>query len=147
MTGPSDLFHYDEMWNTRALHAVELPSSNGIATARGLARLYAALIGEVDGVRLLDAASLAGLSAMQSDGPDRILHLHTRFGSGFMLPPTLSPSASESAFGHPGAGGSLGFADPRAGFALGYVMTAMQLGLTGDKRSHGLVAAAYESLA
>jgi CubicO group peptidase (beta-lactamase class C family) len=146
MTGPSELFHYDEMWNTRALHAAELPSSNGISTARGLARLYAALIGEIDGIRLLTPETVADMCAVQSDGPDRVLHLPTRFGTGFMLPPTLTPKCGGAAFGHPGAGGSLGFADPEAGLALGYVMTQMQLGLTGDRRSHGLVAAAYESL-
>ena len=45
-SGPSDLFHYDAMWNRRALHAAELPSSNGIGTARALARLYASLVGD-----------------------------------------------------------------------------------------------------
>ena len=49
---PSDLFDYDDMWNTRALHACELPSSNGIGDARSFARLYASLVGDgVDGRR------------------------------------------------------------------------------------------------
>ncbi|HZR80819.1 MAG TPA: serine hydrolase domain-containing protein [Candidatus Binatia bacterium] len=146
MTGPSGLFHYDEMWNTRPLHAAELPSSNGVATARALARLYAAAIGPVDGVRLLEPATLADMCRVQSDDRDRVLLLPTRFGTGFMLPPTLSIHGRDGAFGHPGAGGSLGYADPAAGLALGYVMNRMDLGLTGDPRSAGLVAAAYESL-
>jgi CubicO group peptidase (beta-lactamase class C family) len=64
-----------------------------------------------------------------------------------MLPPSLCLAASPAAFGHPGAGGSLGIADPEAGFALGYVMNRMDMGLTGDPRAQALVAAVYESLA
>jgi CubicO group peptidase (beta-lactamase class C family) len=58
----------------------------------------------------------------------------------------LSPAAGPGAFGHPGAGGSLGFADPDAGVAFGYVMNQMQLGLTGDRRTETLVAAVYDCL-
>jgi CubicO group peptidase (beta-lactamase class C family) len=147
MTGPSDLFHYDEMWNTRALRAAEMPSSNGIGSARALARLYAALIAAVDGVRLLSPESLARATAVRVRGTDAVLGMPTAFGLGFMLPPSLSLAAGPAAFGHPGAGGSLGMADPDAGFALGYVMNRMDMGLTGDPRARALVAAVYESLA
>jgi CubicO group peptidase (beta-lactamase class C family) len=58
----------------------------------------------------------------------------------------LSPAAGPAAFGHPGAGGSLAFADPEAGIAFGYVMNQMQLGLTGDRRTETLVAALYDCL-
>jgi CubicO group peptidase (beta-lactamase class C family) len=58
----------------------------------------------------------------------------------------LSPATGPAAFGHPGAGGSLGFADPEAGVAFGYVMNQMQLGLTGDRRTETLVAALYGCL-
>jgi CubicO group peptidase (beta-lactamase class C family) len=52
-SNPAGRFGYNQMWNTRALHACELPSSNGIGDARSLARMYASCIGEVDGVRPL----------------------------------------------------------------------------------------------
>ncbi len=146
MTGPSNLFHYDEMWNRRALHAAEMPSSNGIATARALARVYAALAGEVDGIRLLAPGTIRAAREVRSDGPDAVLMLPTRFGTGFMVPPTLSPAARDGAFGHPGAGGSLGLADPEAEIGFGYVMNQMQLGLTGDPRSARLLDAVYASL-
>ena len=146
MTGPSDLFRYDDMWNRRALHAAEMPSSNGIASARAVARMYAALIGEIDGVRLLHPETVARACEVQSEGPDRVLVMPTRFGLGFMLPPALSRRAGRSAFGHPGAGGSLGLADRERGFALGYVMNQMQFGLTGDPRSEGLLEAVERSL-
>ena len=146
MTGPSNLFHYDEMWNRRPLHAAEMPSSNGIATAHALARAYAALAGEVDGIRLLAPETVGAAREVRSDGPDAVLMLPTRFGTGFMVPPTLSLAAHEGAFGHPGAGGSLGLADPEAEIGFGYVMNQMQLGVTGDPRSAQLLDAVYASL-
>ena len=75
-----------------------------------------------------------------------MIHLPTRFGLGFMLPPVLSPSCPGGCFGHPGAGGSLGFADPDAGIGFGYVMNRMDLGLTGDARTVSLVTAVYQAL-
>ncbi|MEW6269803.1 MAG: serine hydrolase domain-containing protein [Thermodesulfobacteriota bacterium] len=147
MTGPSNLFPYDDRWNRRELHAAELPSSNGITTARALARLYAATIGQVDGVRLLREDTVARACEVQSDGPDAVLYLPTRFGLGFMLPPALAPSAPPSAFGHPGAGGSLAFADPASGIAFGYVMNRMRLDPGNDRRADALVAGVYRALA
>jgi CubicO group peptidase (beta-lactamase class C family) len=146
ITGPSGLFGYDAMWNRRALHAAEMPSSNGIGTARAVARMYAALAGEIDGVRLLRPDTIERACTTEAHGPDAVLGFPTRFGLGFMLPPTLSLAAAPTAFGHPGAGGSLGFADPEAGLGFGYVMNQMQLGATGDPRSLSLVEAVYASL-
>ena len=147
MTGPSGLFPYDERWNRRDILAAEMPSSNGVATARALARLYAACIGDVDGVRLLRPDTVAAASAVQAEGPDRVLLLPSRYGLGFILPPMLSPGAGERSFGHPGAGGSLAFADPEARMAFGYVTATMRLELAGDPRSRGLVDAVYAALA
>jgi CubicO group peptidase (beta-lactamase class C family) len=147
LEGPSGALPYGPIWNTRALHAAELPSSNGIATARAIARFYAALIGEVDGIRLLTKATLAAATASRVNGPDRVILMPTHFAAGFALPPMLGAGIPDTAFGHPGAGGSLGFADPAAGLAFGYVMNQMQMGLTGDARSERLVAAAYACVA
>lgn len=147
LSGPSNLFSYGPMWNTRPLHAAELPSSNGIGDARSLAKLYAATIGAVDGVRLLARDTVARAARETSSGSDAVIFLPTRFGEGFMLPPTLSPACPEGSFGHPGAGGSLGFADPAAGIGFGYVMNQMQMGLVGDPRAAALVAATYACVA
>jgi CubicO group peptidase (beta-lactamase class C family) len=146
LTGPSNLFRYGPMWNRRMLHATEMPSSNGIASARGIARLYAALVGEVDGRRLLAPASVDRARALEVEGPDAVIRVPTRFGLGYMLPPSLAPSCPEGCFGHPGAGGSLGFADPEARVGFGYVMNQMQLGLTGDARAASLVESVYACL-
>jgi CubicO group peptidase (beta-lactamase class C family) len=147
MNGPSDLFRYDEMWNRPALLAAEMPSSNGVADARSLARLYAATIGPVDGVRLLAPTTLAAACVPHADGPDRVILVPTRFGAGFGLPPFLSPACGARAFGHPGAGGSLGFADPDAEIGFGYVMNEMRFDPKGDPRAARLVEAVYRSLA
>ncbi len=140
-TGPSGQFGYDERWNRRDVHAVELPSSNGIASARGLARLYAATIGEVDGDRLLRDDTLAAATEVQSSGPDRTLMVDTTFGCGFLLGDSLSGACPRTAFGHSGAGGSLAYADPETGIAFAYVMNEMRMELGHDARREALVEA------
>lgn len=147
MSGPSGLFRYDDMWNSRALHATEMPSSNGIGDARSLARLYAACIGEVDGFRALADDTVDRATVIRSEGDDQVLGITTAFGLGFTGPVMLPPGVGRRAFGHAGAGGSLGFADRDAGIGFGYVMNQMQLGMTGDRRTETLVAAAYASAA
>ncbi len=136
LSGPSELFGYDDMWNRPEVLAAEMPSSNGVGSARSIARMYAALIGEVDGIRLLEPATLASATEVQVSGPDRVIGLPMSFGLGYMTPPPAGPAGS---FGHAGAGGSLGIADPGGHWSLGYVMNQMQFGITGDARSTGLV--------
>lgn len=146
MSGPSGLFAYDEMWNRPEVLAAEMPSSNGVMSARALARLYAACLGEIDGVRLLTPDTVAAATRVHAEGPDRVLLLPTRYGAGFMLSPMLAPACGPHAFGHTGAGGSLGFADPDAEVAFGYVTTRMKFELSGDQRTQGLVDAVYGAL-
>ncbi len=128
-------------FNSRAVHAGELPAANGIATARSLAKMYAATVGEVDGRRLLSDSTVAQATAVCSEGPDDVLIVDTRFGSGFMLPTAASPLLGSSSFGHSGAGGSLAFADRDAGVGFAYVMNQMQQNLAGDPRPAALVEA------
>ena len=146
LSGPSGLFDYGEMWNTRLLRGAELPSSNGIATARALARVYGALVGPVDGVRLLAPSTVEHFRKLQVDGPDAVLMLPTRFATGFALPPMLGPDCPPACFGHPGAGGSLAFADPEQRIGFGYAMNQLHFGMTQDPRAAGLVRALYASL-
>ncbi|MGW1315085.1 serine hydrolase domain-containing protein [Streptomyces sp. NPDC002426] len=122
---------------TRALdrregRATEIPGAGAIGNARSLARLHAALIGPVDGVRLLSSRTVDRARAPRTDhlpqpaplhrfdGPDR-----SRFGLGFELPRPGEPLLGEGSFGHAGAGGRLGMAHPESGLAVGYVCTAM----------------------
>jgi CubicO group peptidase (beta-lactamase class C family) len=143
LTGPNRHFRYDDMWNTRALHACELPSSNGIASAHAVARMYAATVGPVDGVRILEPETIERATAMQSDGTDVVLGRPMRYGLGFSISPTLNVEAGPDAFGHSGAGGSLGLADASHHLGFGYVMNRMKLGLNIDRRPANLVRAAY----
>lgn len=128
--------------NAPEYRAAELPASAGISTARALARVYASMIGSVDnGTRLFAPATLALARTEESSGPDRVLVVNTRFGLGFMLHGPASPLLGPGSFGHPGRGGSLGFADPESGIALGYVTNGLQKGVTADPRAQALVRA------
>jgi CubicO group peptidase (beta-lactamase class C family) len=140
-SNPSGLFDYDDMWNSRALHACELPSSNGIGDARSFARLYASLIGDgVDGRRTLQPATVDAAITEQVRGPDAVISVESAFGLGFMLGSSFGAANPSSCFGHAGAGGSLAFADPASGIAFGYVMNDLRFD-AGDPRSEGLVRA------
>ena len=145
-SNPANLFGYNDMWNTRALHAAELPSSNGIGDARSLARLYASCIGDVDGVRTLHPATVAGATVERACGKDAVLMIDSCFGLGFMLGASFGAANRASAFGHAGAGGSLAFADPDARLGFGYVMNDLRFDPTGDPRSEELVRAVYRAL-
>ncbi|MGY9067989.1 serine hydrolase domain-containing protein [Streptomyces sp. CAS3] len=128
--------------NDPAYRAAALPASNGIATADGLARVYASLIGEVDGgVRLFTPETVELARAEQSAGPDRVLVVATRFGLGYMLHGSASPLLSPGSFGHPGRGGALAFADPESGIAFGYVTNGFRKSVTADPRAQALVRA------
>ncbi|MEW2520250.1 serine hydrolase domain-containing protein [Actinacidiphila alni] len=133
--------------NDPAYRAGELPASNGIADARSLARFYAALTGELsDGPRLFVPATLTAARTVESEGPDRVLVVNTRFGLGYMLHGPSSPLLAPGSFGHPGRGGCLGFADPAAGIGFGYVTNGMQKNVTADPRAQALVRAVRECL-
>ncbi|MEV4752873.1 serine hydrolase domain-containing protein [Streptosporangium sp. NPDC049248] len=125
--------------------SAEMPSTNGICTARALARFYAALIGEVDGHRILGPDTLAAATAEQVGGIDRILRVPVRIGTGFGLPTPDAFWYSPTAFGFPGLGGSLGFADPATGLAFGYVMNHLQEGVP-DHRAANLLDAVRDAM-
>lgn len=121
--------------------AAEIPAVNGICTASSLARFYAGLIGEVDGVRILDPATLAAATREQANGVDQVLRVPTRPALGFGLPLPEQPWWSPTAFGFPGHGGSLGYADPASGIAFGYVTNGLRVTMAPDPRTTGLIKA------
>jgi CubicO group peptidase (beta-lactamase class C family) len=120
--------------NDPRVHATEWAYGNGISDARSLARVYAACVGEVDGVRILSEDQLAAAMAEQADGPDAVLKYPARWSSGFMLPNRVESWLGEGSFGFTGAGGhiGLGHVGEQVGFA--YTMTKMFGNLTGDPR-------------
>ncbi len=122
--------------NTRQWRAAEVPSTNGHGNARAVARLYSALAGDgtLDGVRVLRPETVARAAEEQVYGEDIVLQRPTRFGLGFQLTMAERPlGPNPRAFGHFGAGGSLGFADPDARLAFAY---AMNQGRSGWQHKH-----------
>jgi len=135
-----------QAFNERAFHAAEIPAANGITNARSLARMYAACIGDVDGVRLLSPETLDEATRVQSAGDDLVLGYETRYATGFQLSFPFRPMAGEGSFGHYGMGGSVGFANPDRGIAFAYVMNQMLPSGGVDPRSKALVEALLSSL-
>lgn len=136
--------------NTEAYRRAVLPSGNGHGNARAMARIYAALAngGSLDGVHLISpelmeiarTESWRGICAM-TDRP-------FRYGVGFFLnyPPLLPFGANDHAFGHPGAGGAIGIADPEAGLALSYSPNYMCAGAGVGDRCEALITASLGAL-
>jgi CubicO group peptidase (beta-lactamase class C family) len=136
--------------NTRAWRGAEIPAANGHGTARSLARIYGALAcgGALGGVRILEERSIERACVEQASGPDATLGgVPMRYGLGFMLrSPTIPLSPSPRAFGHPGAGGSIGLADPDRRVGFGFVMNKMSAGMMGGQTGYAVTRAFFETL-
>ena len=91
-------------------------------------------------------AGAAELVEPQTEGADAVLIFEIPFGLGFMRDAPFAKFGSPTAFGHYGAGGSVGFADHEAGIGFGYVMNKMDLGIAGDPRTSALIDALYGCL-
>ena len=135
--------------NARDYHAAEIGGGGGITNGRGLAGMYTPLA--VDDGRLVDHATLERMRRVSvATNRDATLQLATRFALGFMVSMDNRDKAEkdsvvlgEHAFGHVGAGGSIGFADPSNGMAFGYSMDRMGPGILLNERGQSLVDAAY----
>jgi CubicO group peptidase (beta-lactamase class C family) len=129
---------------------LESPSYDGVASAPGLARLYAALLGELDGFQLLNAELLDQLRTVHSTGTCRSLLLETTWGLGVMVadcPQFPADAGLATAFGLAGASGAFGFADPEHELAFAYVPNRGSTVIDRlDPRARALVAAVYRSL-
>ncbi|CEF48798.1 unnamed protein product [uncultured bacterium] len=148
VTNPGSAVYQDE----RCVYArnLEVPSGGGVGTARGIARAYGVFAngGRELGLRqeTLDLLSAPAIppthgfydECMKADG--------IQFSLGFMKSTAAWPFGSARAFGSPGAGGSLGFADPEAGIGYAYVTSQMGTALTGDPRDVALRQALYSAL-
>jgi len=129
--------------NTPQWRAAQVPSTNGHATAAGLARLYAAIIGPNP---QLSPALLAEATRVQSQGPCPVLGEDVAFGLGFVPTSARRPLGTNArSFGHFGTGGALGFADPDAGVAFGYVMNHV-IPRWQSTRNRALIDAVYAAL-
>ena len=144
LTNPASLLTSS---NSLPWRTMELPSANLHATAAALAGLY----GKVACGEVLSAAALERCQQEESVGEDPVLCTRTRFGPGFMLQQVNDVEAGfgpgAKAFGHPGSGGSLAFADPERGLGFAWVMNQMGPYVLIDPRARELVEAVYVSLA
>lgn len=141
LAAPGGAFEDDRIWNEPRVRAAQIPAANGVTNAASLARFYAALVSDVDGTRLLDPEVLDRAIAPQVSGASLVPLLDIPFSLGFMTHSPLSRLLGGRSFGHYGAGGSLGFADPDRRIAGGYVMNVTQIAIAGDPRTAGLLAA------
>ncbi len=148
----------EPQFDTRAAHAAEIGGAGGVTNGRGLAGMYEplALGGKKDSVELVNPETLARMGRVASStGKDAVLVMPTRFALGYMKtmdnrkePAGVQDSVlvSEAAFGHVGAGGSFGFADPPAAMSFGYTMNRMGPGAALNDRGQNLVDAVYRAL-
>lgn len=130
---------------------LEVPSGGGVATARGIAHAYSVFAtgGRELGLRkeTLDLLAAPAIPPARGFYDECMKTGGVQFSLGFMKPSQLWPFGSSSrSFGAPGAGGSLGFADPEAGIGYAYVTSQMGTRLTGDPRDLALRNALYYAI-
>ena len=115
--------------NHPGIHATCMPANNMLASARAIARVYASLIGDgVDGVRLLPAHRIAQATTVQRWAMDEVIQAVRGFGLGYFLGASLPINETrDTTFGHNGLGGSVGFADPIAGYAFALTKTRLTM--------------------
>ncbi len=145
--------HSAAAMNTHEVRMASYPGFGGIGTASALAKFYALLAGDGTwlGRRFFKSETLRSLRTSAVQGPDRVLLMETAFSGGFMRDPigpdgrkqrrTFGPSLQ--AFGHPGAGGSVAFADPERGWGFAYIMNQMEPGVLPNARAQLLVESLY----
>ncbi|WP_422345786.1 serine hydrolase domain-containing protein [Parasphingorhabdus sp.] len=147
-------------WNQNdpQAHKAEIGGAGGLSNARGQVAMYEplALGGSHKGVTLISPEHLARMAQVSTATQvDATLLAPTRFASGFMKSmdnraypcgDQMSAIIGDAAFGHVGAGGSIGFADPEYGLAFSYTMNQMGMGLLLNDRGQSLVDATYEIL-
>jgi len=144
----SEIVRDDETIYARNL---EVPSGGGVATARGIAHAYGDFANggielglQRETLTALEAPAIAPLHGFH----DECLFGDVRFALGFMKPsPVWRFGSSDASYGSPGAGGAMGFADPRRGIGYAYVTSRMGGTLTGDPRDVALRNALYVCLA
>ena len=160
MTDPDSIQHKSFMnnggwdFNDRKGQTAEIGGGGGLSKARGQVARYTPLATDDGSLVSSDRLKAMGMVSTATHR-DATLLIPTRFASGFMksmdnrgrnMGPGTSAIMSEAAFGHVGAGGSIGFADPDCGLAFSYTMNQMGNGILLNDRGQSLIDAAYRSL-
>ncbi len=137
--------------NAAEVRTLSFPAFGGTGTAHSLAKFYSMLAQGGDG--WFRPETIASMRTTLSQGHDRVLQMETAFSAGFMRDPfgtdglkiRESFGPSHGAFGHPGAGGSVAFADPENRLSFAYVMNQMEPGVLPNPKSLRLISALYGS--
>lgn len=142
------------VFESRAYRAAEFPAANLHTDARSVARMYAATVSDVDGIRLLEPATVERATEVQTDKTrmhglpadldipaDRSFNMSLGFWRSCPPMPLTGPKA----FGHPGSGGSVGFADPELGIGFCYLTNLWSFRI-GEPRASSLAEAVLASL-
>lgn len=124
----------------------EIPSANGVMTARGLAKMYGAIAngGRIDGRRFLSTGVVHGLTGKLSWRPDRNVIVPMSFHQGYHASPVprILPG-----FGHAGLGGSIGWADPTTGTSFAFVHNRLVTPMVFDYAAIGVISALLQRCA
>ena len=133
-------------WNDELVLRAEQAGANGVTNARSLAKMYAACLASVGGVRLLSDAAVQAASVEQAYGSDRVLLGQSRFGVGYALHHAGAPLLGPRSFGHAGVGGAIGFADPQFGISFAYTPNQLNGSALGDRRLTSLIQALRKAI-
>jgi CubicO group peptidase (beta-lactamase class C family) len=135
--------------NDPAYRVNSSPAAGSFVTARSLARIYAMLLGggELDGVRVLSPEQVAKHTTVRQEGSDMFFGVYLRTSLGFLHTSTDTDyGGSQEAFGFPGQGGQIAFADPASGLAFCYLPGRAAFLQGSDPRAQALIAAVYEAV-
>jgi CubicO group peptidase (beta-lactamase class C family) len=141
----SELAHDEQCIYPRNL---EIPAGGGVGTARGLAHAYSVFAtgGKELGLRPETLQELSAPAVPPTHGfYDECIKGEAKFSLGFMRPNREIAFGSSSSFGHLGAGGSCGFADPEAQIGYGYIPNRKSVAMRGDPRDVALRRALYSA--
>jgi CubicO group peptidase (beta-lactamase class C family) len=146
-TSPYGL-HAVSAMNNISIRVQPIVSFGGIGSAAALAKFYSMLAngGKLDGHHFFSRETLRWMTTTLTDGIDRVFQIPTAFSAGFMKNARSARRrifGASMAFGHPGAGGSHGFADPENRLAFAYVMNQMEQSLLPNDKSLRLVDSIY----
>jgi len=133
--------------NRRDVQRAEVPAVNAVTDARSLARLMAATMRPLDGIRLLGGEVLerARHPVTPPGEKDLCLLIPTSYSMGYLTGDYYTSFAGPGSFGHTGAGGSVAFAQPERDLSFAYVMNQMSAGLAGYDRADNLIAATVDA--
>ena len=142
VANPGTAFYVDE--NRMVVRNLEVPSGGGVGTARAIAKAYGVFASGGDELGLRPATIrelMASATPSRHGFFDETFRAQAKFSLGFMKPSESFPFGHPGAFGAPGSGGAMGYADPEVGIGYGYVTNQMGTNLQGDPRDVALRAA------